>query len=349
MWYKDKREWLAFNDPVVWYNHYLDIIFKYPDSKSVLFNSFLKLDEIRPFEKLQARKVRQINGPHFLFLILQSQLFRAQNEQLKKSLGRHPSCIGISIFGSTMQVLLREHSNFSHHHSDDISGFDSSVGPKQYAPICAYRQRHAPRLIKRLMEYCYLQVCFGPLITTRGEVFSRLGGNCSGQLNTGEDNTFVNTLLSEKYASVHQLPHKDSAYGDDGLHSTQGPIDLESKREIYAREGFILRDLKQSCDLSELSFLQRVPFLRNGVWLTKHIDGDKALDSLFYMNPSLDPDIVFQRACGMRIIFFWNRPQFHLIDGWAKFLLKHYKISDTCHNMYLSGEEIENLYLNYEL
>jgi len=347
LWYKSKREWLQFNDPVQWMELYMLACATYPESSSVIFNSFLKLDEIRLLSKLEQGSVRQINGPHILFLIMQAMLFAKQNAHLKANLDKHPQKIGISLFGHSFRSLLESHDAFLWHNTQDIVAMDSSVGPVYFAGISCWRSFLADDITSFWINHCYRQVAFAPLIDTHGFLIPRLGGNCSGQFNTGEDNSETSTVLAKDFYKSIAVKSLDSAYGDDGISSTDVEIDAIRKEAFYGGRGFKIRDFVQSQNLSDTSFLQRVPFLSKGVWLSKHADGRKCMDSLFVKNPDLLPATQFQRVCGMRIIFFFN-DQYPALDAWARHLMEVNSFPIDILSCYLPSIAIERLYAGYE-
>jgi len=362
-WYSTKEEFLKLHDINLLMDWYYRDIADF-DGPLQFWGSFLK-EEIRLFEKLKEGSIRQVNGCNMLYLIALSRFTLDYNDQFIKNWKILPSAVGFNPLSVDWDFLMKQKEQYRKHLSVDTVKWDASMAP------CAWKFNgsHRANLLIRggasladcqLFMRLYMQVPFAYVLMPDGYIYLTNGGNKSGSPVTTEDNTVHNhaiTVITFDALGISKEEFGENSddrnFGDDKHLSHNFDVTFADLAEKY-KELFDLEITNEAIseDLLDTSFCSRVPIKLGGLYFSKAKDGHKALDSMFLANDDLDPKARYQRACGLRIAYFFNEEAYKPLTAYCQFLLTKYgQPTPEWRNLvkgFLTKEEIFRIYLHEE-
>lgn len=195
------------------WSHISNCIDFYFNERNVCFPHAMTLkDELLSKAKVDAMRTRLFNIVSAPTVIVQSMCFKAQNESMSLNLASHPMAIGVDMPGPgfcglffQLRARNRNREGIKCFGDDDVSGMDLGFNPGAAATCCAFRQEFLPLEYRKAAYNTYAE-CYDGFVIVLGHILKIRPFNPSGQLNTGEDNSFYK-LLFYLMAFVHQNPH----------------------------------------------------------------------------------------------------------------------------------------------
>jgi hypothetical protein len=320
-------------------------------SDLVIFGSYEK-DELRPFEKVLAKKSRLfMSAPTEHFLSSQV-LSLDMNEKLisKANSLECPVLLGFNLFHGNFDRLARRLMKFLHQICGDFGGYDSSFRELFFVYVVYFRwlmlcpADRTPENLRRLGNL-YRSVWKSPVAMPDGSVYY-IFGNPSGQGNTGMDNSLVlYMILAWCWISNGNPPDLEvfkqnvylAVFGDDSVVAVD-----EHYFPTFNPDS--ISSLVSSIGM-EIDFSPNLEFLGHFIGYSEDLSQyvpifptHKAIASLLY-NGKPDFFSLASKAMSIRLDTFTNKEVFPVVDKYCFWLLQVGKnrfgidLSDQYHSL----------------
>jgi len=343
-----------------------------------LWYSFLK-EELRPLVKLdrEVPAIRSISGAPVDLAIVGNQLCHDFNEVFY-TLCEEPrfgSVVGISPFCGGWDQLARLHwcdprNPRMNSASIDVTQWDRSFSPYLFDLVVQVRGMISMaqgtqelRAACSLLGPLYKEVTSSAVVVPlrrAAQVVLLTAGMKSGWVNTTTDNTLGHLLVLVAFIYQEGVAEEIgrgvvfSLYGDDNLLSwgehLRHVFTAEKLERWYRCWGFETHGVHIVCGEERFNqvFLggrfARCPLTSTYVYCPE--SGQKAVDSIRFK--FRDHNTAFQRVCSLRILHYYNRETFALLDGYARYLTRKQLVSRELWPNYLSDQMIVALHTGRE-
>lgn len=305
------------------------------------FWNYFPKEEILPEEKIRVGRVRQISGCAMEMRMLGNQLFLEQNEKMTLNYDKLWSKVGISPMQQGWDRLYRRLAARSKHgFALDISRFDANyqswlaAGVMHVRLECMSASMRTPE-VERQVRFFYSNTFQGLGVLPHGEVISKTHGNNSGSPNTTYDNTLGNMIAfltvwylacEDAGTELDPLEHLEAAiYGDDNTCTVtaEGQAVLTVPRIVAGFRCFgwgVTFEIGNGyVPLHTMVFLSYkftgVKCDGRTIIVPVPRDGRKALASLAYKGKN-DPALSYTRACGLLVVYWWDREVRNVLDAY---------------------------------
>lgn len=325
-----------------------------------VFFSFLK-EELRPMEKIKQNKLRQINGPGLFYTVYYNRFMRVFIQQFMNMYTYTPSAVGMNALSGQFSMMMKQLSKHKSIWCKDGAAWDAYFSPQCHEIItnalvcCMKLSSNELEVFTKLREI----IMRSPVLAMDGNIFLTRGGNKSGSITTTFDNTIHNAAMTAVCCYIqtgdfdYYFKCFDKNFGDDSLFGAPTDFPFKAFEVNCLKFGLVVTQetasgnrYEDTTPLLDVVFLSRVPIVRDGYYVSRHVAGPKCLESLLKSNEDLDPYYLFERACGMRTAYFFN-DEFVQIDAFCKYLLKNF--GDVSWNsIYHTESFIFRLYTSHE-
>lgn len=347
--YRTKAEVLGSDYWRAWYVWWERQIFS-----GMMFISFWRAFIKKEWKKLTAIfsfEPRTILASPIELTVLGNRLFGCQNSYIAQ-LGSHfriPCWVGSTKYNLNWDRMTRELSRFPNMNDSDAKHFDGNVRKSAFLSIKQVRMSwfKKPALVKKAVEYFYVQVCHTILIGWHGDVFSKAHGQPSGQINTLVDNSLIHLLywfyfwcefVCKNLADLEPTWASFKAHvcifvqGDDAIYSYSDYVKkffaAPFLRAAFLKFGVILKhnhDEPQGFDTLEFCSMG---FLKAEGHYFPTPKRSKMLASIFYIkNMAINannPRVLLRRLISLRIEIFWDKKLFNILEELILYILKEY-------------------------